>query len=157
MSYLIDENSLIQIDTSNTMSYHTILRTSSDYTEALKFARTIADNLTAILDIEDVEIFPYSVFYVFYEQYLTIWSDAIASLSYSLLLIFLVSFIFSNFNLFSALIILLIVLMILMNMFALMYFWNITLNAVSLVNLVMVIICIIFIVLLLYINCFIVL
>lgn len=41
------------------MSYHTVLKNSKDYYEALRYARIVADNLTRTLDMKDVEIFPY--------------------------------------------------------------------------------------------------
>lgn len=41
------------------MSYHSILKNSHDYTEALRYARVIADNLTKTMNIENVEVFPY--------------------------------------------------------------------------------------------------
>ena len=65
------------------MSFHTILKSSADYYNALKSARKIAENITNTIrksmresmrdeqSVMDVEVFPYSVFYVFYEQYLT--------------------------------------------------------------------------------------
>jgi len=55
------------------MSYHTILRTSSDYTAALKHSRVMSKNISKTIGGKDV--FAYSVFYVFYEQYLTIVKD----------------------------------------------------------------------------------
>lgn len=79
-----------------------------------------------------------SVFYVFYEQYLNIWSDALFSLGISLQAIFLVSFVLNGFDILSALVILIMVTLILINMGGLLYIWGITLNAVSLVNLVVV-------------------
>lgn len=79
-----------------------------------------------------------SIFYVFYEQYLTIWKDTIYSLLLSLVTIFSVSFVLTGFDLLSAVVILLMVTLILINMLGLMWLWNITLNAVSLVNLVVV-------------------
>lgn len=82
--------------------------------------------------------FFFSVFYVFYEQYLTIWYDTIFSLSISLATIFAVSFILTGFDLMSALVILIMVTLILINMGGLMWLWNISLNAISLVNLVVV-------------------
>ena len=42
---------------------------------------------------ERVGVFAYSIFYVFYEQYLTIWSDTLQSLGVSLFAIFLVTFV----------------------------------------------------------------
>lgn len=125
------------------MTYHTILKTSSDYIEALRQARILTDNMTLTINQgktnkdEWIEVFPYSVFYVFYEQYLTIWMDAVANIGYSLLAIFFVTFILSGLDIFSAVIIVWTILMIVVNLGGMMYWWNIQLNAVSLVNLVM--------------------
>ena len=80
----------------------------------------------------------FSIFYVFFEQYLTIWFDSFMPICYSLLVVLGVTFLVSGFQLFVSLTILLIVLMIVVNMAGLMYVWNITLNAVSTVNLIMV-------------------
>lgn len=64
------------IDSSYFMAYHTILKSSSDYYEALRSARKISHNITQMIQanlrlegvsediISDVEVFPYSVFYV---------------------------------------------------------------------------------------------
>lgn len=123
------------------MSYHTALSKSYDFYTSMKRARAIADDVQKTLSKEhgeDVVFFPYSIFYVFYEQYLTIWKDAVFSLLLSLITIFSVSFVLTGFDLLSAVVILLMVTLILINMLGLMYFWNITLNAVSLVNLVVV-------------------
>ena len=127
---------------SNFMSYHTILRTSNDFTDALRWVRRLTDNITETLNRDlqingTVNVFAYSIFYVFYEQYLTVWEDTVISLAISLLSILLVAFVFLGFDLRSAGIIVLVIWMIVMNMFGLMYVWDITLNAVSLVNLVM--------------------
>lgn len=126
----------------NFMSYHTILRTSEDFTEALRWARRLSDNITETLNRDlningTVNVFPYSIFYVFYEQYLTSWEDTASSLSISLVSILLVSFIFLGFDFRSACIIVFVIWMILMDLIGLMYAWGITLNAVSLTNLVM--------------------
>lgn len=127
---------------SNMMAFHTILRTSKDYYMALARARELTDSVMAAInngtdEDKHVKIFPYSVFYVFYEQYLTMWDDTLRSLGVSLAAIFLVTFVLMGFDLVSSLIILLIIVLIVLNLGALMYWWHITLNAVSLVNLVM--------------------
>jgi len=88
------------------------------------------------------EVYPYSVFYVFYEQYLTMWRDTLKSLGISFLTIFVVTFLLTGFDIYSALVIVLTCFMIVTNLGGLMYHWNISLNAVSLVNLVMVSLCI---------------
>lgn len=79
-----------------------------------------------------------SVFYVFYEQYLTIIDDTIFNLSVSLGSIFLVTLVVLGCELWSAVIMCITIAMILVNMFGVMWLWGISLNAVSLVNLVMV-------------------
>ena len=124
------------------MTYHTILKTSKDFYSALIEARVLSDSISETLSNASgtsVEVFPYSVFYVFYEQYLTIWTDVLISLSISLAAIFVVTFVLFGLDIHSSLIILITITMILIDMLGLMFWWNITLNAVSLVNLVMVI------------------
>ncbi|XP_050509778.1 NPC intracellular cholesterol transporter 1 isoform X3 [Diabrotica virgifera virgifera] len=116
------------------MTYHTILKSSEDYYESMRSSRKIAANLT---DTIGVEVFPYSVFYVFYEQYLTMWSDTLFSVGISLLAIFVVTFFLMGFDIFSSIVVIITITMILVNLGGLMYWWHITLNAVSLVNLVM--------------------
>ncbi|XP_038222649.1 NPC intracellular cholesterol transporter 1 [Zerene cesonia] len=125
--------------------YHTVLKTSHDYYSALRAARGIAANLTETLNAQlrelgaarAVSVFPYSVFYVFYEQYLTMWPDTLKSMGISVLSIFIVTFVLMGFDLFSALVVVITITMIVVNLGGLMYWWGISLNAVSLVNLVM--------------------
>ncbi|CAM1327847.1 NPC1 (predicted) [Pycnogonum litorale] len=125
------------------MLYHTVLKTSDDYTEALRSAWNLADKLTDYLHKHDNDtspsyrVFAYSIFYVFYEQYLTSWPDTLRALVISVSTVFIVLFILSGFDLHSSSIILLTITLILVNLFGLMYWWNISLNAVALVNLIM--------------------
>lgn len=79
-----------------------------------------------------------SVFYVFYEQYLSIAYDTALNLSASLASIFVVTTVLLGFELWSAVMVSVTIAMILVNMFGVMWLWGISLNAVSLVNLVMV-------------------
>lgn len=79
-----------------------------------------------------------SVFYVFYEQYLTIAYDTALNLSVSLASIFVVTTVLLGFEMWSAVLVSVTIAMILVNMFGVMWLWSISLNAVSLVNLVMV-------------------
>ncbi|KAK6628499.1 hypothetical protein RUM43_002314 [Polyplax serrata] len=127
------------------MAYHTILKTSEDYYSSLKSARDIAANITATTNERiskmgvnaSIEVFPYSVFYVFYEQYLTVWEDGINSMLISFLAIFVTSFVLLGLDLCGAFVIVITIAMIIINLGGLMYWWDIGLNAVSLVNLVM--------------------
>lgn len=137
---------LSKISDSSFMTYHTILKTSSDYFKAIMEARVIATNITNMLNSNlkklnystKVEVFPYSVFYVFYEQYLTMWPDTVYSTGISIFAICLATFLFMGIDIFSSIVVIFTITMILVNLGGLMYWWHITLNAVSLVNLVMV-------------------
>ena len=131
-----------QVVHSNMMAFHTILKTSKDYYTDMERARELSAAITETLNKDEppenhVTVFPYSIFYVFYEQYLTMWEDTLRSLGISIASIFVVMFIFMGLDLISSLIIIIIIICILVNLGSLMYWWDITLNAVSLVNLVM--------------------
>ena len=116
------------------MTYHTVSVTSPEFISNLKYAREIAKNLTKTLNHD---VFAYSVFYVFYEQYLTVVNDAWKDLLISLGAIFMVTVLLMGFNVGLAACIAITVAMIIVNLMGLMQVWKIPLNAVSLVNLVM--------------------
>ena len=78
------------------------------------------------------------MFYVFYEQYLTIVHDTCLSLGVCLAAVFVVSVVLMGIDLLAGVYVLLGVAGVILSMFGMMYFWDISLNAVSLVNLVMV-------------------
>ena len=123
------------------MSYRTTLKTSEDFYESLRYSRIIADLLTEKLQKTtntSAVVRPYSFPDVFYEQYLTMWSDTIKSLSISISAIFIVTYLFLGLDIYSALIVALTILMIIIDLMAMMRWWDISLNAVSLVNLVVV-------------------
>ncbi|CAG2174035.1 unnamed protein product, partial [Oppiella nova] len=84
------------IKASSFNTYHTVLKNSHDFISALKNARILADSMTEAInrqnkeDDQYVEVYPYSIFYVFYEQYLTIWRDTVVNLVIALSAIFVV-------------------------------------------------------------------
>ncbi|XP_048452168.1 NPC intracellular cholesterol transporter 1-like [Rhincodon typus] len=121
------------------MTFHTVLKTSADFIAAAKNARSLAENITEAMGISDkgYRVFPYSVFYVFYEQYFTIVKDTIFNICMSLGAVFIVTTILLGCEVWSAMMVCITISMIITNMFGVMWLWNISLNAVSLVNLVM--------------------
>ncbi|VDK59322.1 unnamed protein product [Anisakis simplex] len=131
-----------RIASSHFMTYHTVLKTSSDFINAMASARRVAYNISIVLN-EDrdgrcpVEVFPYSVFYVFYEQYVSIVTDACVQLVLSLIAIFSVATLLLGLDPWSAFIIDLTIGCVLFNLIGLMYWWSIDFNAISVVNLVM--------------------
>lgn len=59
VNYELDEEGNAKIFDSYTMSYHSILKNSKDYYEALRSARKIAANITDTINMSGVEVFPY--------------------------------------------------------------------------------------------------
>ncbi|KAI6651993.1 Niemann-Pick C1 protein-like [Oopsacas minuta] len=128
-------NSSNKIESSYFMSYHTILRNSVEFTDGLRKAREISESLTTSLNTTNVTVFPYSVFYVFYEQYLNIPQVSVLTLGVSIITIFVMTFILIGFKLWSTILVTMTVIMFLIDMMGMMYLWGISLNALSLVNL----------------------
>ncbi|XP_055840064.1 NPC intracellular cholesterol transporter 1 isoform X2 [Episyrphus balteatus] len=149
VKYKVTSNESIEVGSTYFMAYHSILKTSADYYLSLRSARTISANITNMIrgrlmsqgvplsEALKVEVFPYSVFYVFYEQYLTMWPDTLKSMSISVTAIFIVTYLLMGFDIHSSLVVVITITMIVINLGGVMYHWNISLNAVSLVNLVM--------------------
>jgi Niemann-Pick C1 protein len=63
------------------MTLHTIMSNSTSFIDGLKWARKLGDTLTHYVG---VEVFPYSVFYVYYEQYLTTVHDMALNIGVSI-------------------------------------------------------------------------
>ncbi|XP_022654029.1 Niemann-Pick C1 protein-like [Varroa destructor] len=125
------------------MTYHSVLKTSTDYIAALRMSRYLTDRIqekvrdSYVGNKNDVEVFPYSVFYVFYEQYLTIWRDTAIHLLLSFLGVLTITLLLTRFRLLPTLAICVTILMIVLDVMGIMYFAGIALNAISMVNLVM--------------------
>lgn len=140
VNYLLDEEGRATIYDSNFMAYHTALGTSEEYITAVKYGYEISENITRSIQtntgLSDVEVFPYSVFYPFYEQYLSMWSDTFASIGYSLIGVLLISLLASGFNFLTTFAVMFTTILVVLNMMGMMYLWNIPLNAVSCVNLI---------------------
>ena len=81
---------------------------------------------------------PYSVYVVYYEQYLTMAVDTLINLGCSFGAVTIVTFLFMRFSLGSTLVVIVTIAIIIVDMFGMMAVLDISLNAISLVNLVMV-------------------
>ncbi|KAF5891030.1 Niemann-Pick C1-like protein 1, partial [Clarias magur] len=130
-----------EILASRFMAYHTPLTNSQEFTDALVTAREIAHNITMSMrkvpgTAEDFEVFPYTVTYVYYEQYIGIVYEGLVNLSLCLIPTFVVCCILLGMDLRSGLLNLLTIVMITVDTVGVMTLWGIDYNAVSLINLV---------------------
>ncbi|KAK4276452.1 hypothetical protein QN277_014600 [Acacia crassicarpa] len=121
------------IQASSFRTYHTPLSKQVDYVNSLRAAREFSSKVSDALKIE---IFPYSVFYMFFEQYLDIWKTALINLAIAIGAVFVVCLVITC-SLWCSAIILLVLAMIVVDLMGVMAILDIQLNAVSVVNLVM--------------------
>lgn len=98
MNFISDDNNEHFVKDSYFMSYHTTVITSEQFYTSLKKARELSDSIEKTFRDRglDLKVFPYSIFYVYYEQYLTIWVDALVGLGSSLVAVFVVTFIITG-------------------------------------------------------------
>lgn len=125
------ENGVIRA--SEFRTYHTPVNKQGDYVNALRAAREFSSRISDSLKIE---IFPYSVFYIFFEQYLDIWRIALINIAIALGAIFIVCLVITS-SFWCSAIILLVLVMIVVDLMGVMAILDIQLNAVSVVNLIM--------------------
>ncbi|XP_071786078.1 NPC intracellular cholesterol transporter 1-like [Asterias amurensis] len=136
-------DSQTRLDASYFFSFHTVLTKSEQFTAACRESRVIAAQVKADLQMknpdlgDDFDVFSYSFFYVYYEQYIDLVQKAITNISIALVPIFLVSFFMLGFDVISAFFILLNIIMIVVDTLGFMYLWGVDFNAISLVNLTM--------------------
>ncbi|ONH92501.1 hypothetical protein PRUPE_8G178600 [Prunus persica] len=114
-------------------TYHTPLNKQGDYVNSLRAARDFSSRIS---DSLKMDIFPYSVFYIFFEQYLDIWRTALINIAIALGAIFIVCLLITS-SLWSSAIIILVLAMIVVDLMGVMAILDIQLNAVSVVNLIM--------------------
>jgi len=96
-------------------------------------AYLFCDELKSTLGLD---VFPYSVFYIFFEQYLYIKDVSMLAIGLALIGMFIVVLITVG-NVYMSLIVLITVIFIEVDLLGMMYLWDIRLNAISTVNLVM--------------------
>uniref|UniRef100_A0A183SY07 SSD domain-containing protein n=1 Tax=Schistocephalus solidus TaxID=70667 RepID=A0A183SY07_SCHSO len=134
---------------SHFMAHHSVLKTTPDFIDAIRKAREVADAFGAQWANEDGRsaptptftpqpnsVFPYSIFYVFYEQYLTVARETAVQLGMSIAAVTAITWIMLGLDVIATLNTIIGVAAILVSVMGLMVLWNISLNAISLVNLV---------------------
>ena len=120
------------IPASHFRASHTPLRSQEDFIAAYASARRISDGLS---EKSGLEVFPYSVFYIFFDQYSTIVRLTATLLGSALALILAISSLLLG-SLRTGIVVTVTVIMIVVDIIGTMAVFNVSLNAVSLVNLV---------------------
>jgi Niemann-Pick C1 protein len=129
---LVIDSERITVPASHFRTAHTPLRSQDDFIAAYSSARRIANE---IREQTDIQVFPYSVFYIFFDQYSTIISLTATLLASALVIILLISAaLLGSFR--TSIVVTFTVLMIVTDIIGTMALFRVSLNAVSLVNLV---------------------
>ncbi|PAV69838.1 hypothetical protein WR25_26079 isoform B [Diploscapter pachys] len=128
-----------RIVASHFMTFHRKLNLSDsqEFIDAMDRARWVASQIQKSINISGVTVFPYSPFYVFYEQYGTIADNCATQLVLSMVVIFITNCVILGFDPWSAVLSVCTICSIIIDLIGLMFVWNIELNAVSVANLVM--------------------
>ncbi|KAG6041724.1 hypothetical protein E4U41_002589 [Claviceps citrina] len=121
-----------RIEASHFRTAHTPLRSQADFINAYSAARRIASEMT---DRTGQDVFPYSVFYIFFDQYLSIVPLTAGLLSALVAIIFVVASLLLGSVLTSA-VLTVTVIMTVIDIMGAMAVFGVSLNAVSLVNLI---------------------
>ena len=111
---------------------HTPLRSQHDFIASYAAARRIAQSIS---EIHNIDVFPYSKFYIFFDQYLTIVPLTATLILVSLAIIFVLTSLFLG-SLLTGVVVTLTVVMIVVDIIGVMAIFQVSLNAISLVNLV---------------------
>ncbi|OCF62140.1 niemann-Pick C1 protein [Kwoniella mangroviensis CBS 10435] len=127
---LANDNSTVLA--SHFRTYHTPLKSQSDFIDALAAARRISNDIS---HRTGVKVFPYSLFYVFFDQYSHIQSTAVQVLSLALFAILgITSLLLGSWR--TGATVTFVCTLAVINVMGIMGYWGISLNAISLVNLV---------------------
>ena len=110
----------------------------------LEEARVLADNITERINNglkengikDEVSVWPYAIYYPYYEQYITIIDEALVQIGICLIPVFLYTFIFLGFDVISGIIVLLTVGLIIMNTYGMCAIWEVDFNPLTLINLI---------------------
>ena len=120
------------IPASHFRTSHTPLRSQHDFIASYAAARRISQSIS---EIHGIDVFPYSKFYIFFDQYSSIVRLTATLLVGAIIIIFLLSSLLLG-SLFTGLVVSLTVIMIVVDIIGVMAVFHVSLNAISLVNLV---------------------
>ena len=121
------------VEATRYMSFHTPLRTQSDFIGAIKSAHALSDQIE---EVQGLNVFPYSVVYVYFQQYIDIAGVAVLNGGFAFLAIFLLSLLLLR-CVWVGIVQVLTIAMVVGDLVGCMALWGIDLNALSVLNLIM--------------------
>ncbi|KAK5083839.1 niemann-Pick type C- protein 1 [Lithohypha guttulata] len=128
---VVDSNST-SVPASHWRSFHTPLQSQDDLINSYAAARRISKDIS---ERHNIDIFPYSKHYVFFDQYRSIVHLTATLLSVAVMVIFILTSLLLG-SLLTGLVVSITTIMILVDIMGVMALFNVSLNALSLVNLV---------------------
>jgi Niemann-Pick C1 protein len=129
---LVINKNTTSIPASHFRTFHTPLQSQEDLINSYAAARRIAREISAN---QDIDVFPYSKHYIFFDQYSSIVRLTATLLCVAVAIIFVLSSLLLG-SLLTGAVVAVTVIMILVDIIGVMALANVSLNAVSLVNLV---------------------
>ncbi|KAL1849774.1 niemann-Pick type C-related protein 1 [Paecilomyces lecythidis] len=129
---LVIDSKHVMTNASHFRTSHTPLRSQEDFINAYAAARRIANDISAE---HDIDVFPYSKFYIFFDQYASIIRLTGALLGSAVAIIFLVTSLLLG-SVATGAVVSVTVVMIVVDIIGTMAVAGVSLNAVSLVNLI---------------------
>lgn len=129
---LVLNDSTIDTPASHFRTFHTPLQSQEDFINSYAAARRIANDISVE---NDIDVFPYSKHYIFFDQYSSIIRLTATLLSVAIVIIFLITSLILG-SLLTGAVVATTVIMILVDIMGVMAVAGVSLNAVSLVNLV---------------------
>lgn len=127
----LDENG--RVEKARFMSFHDVLVTQKDFIDSMLEARRVSEQ---IAEDQNLDVYPYSIHYIFFDQYEFIGIVASMNSLYAGIAIIVLCLIILR-NFWTSLLIVATVTMIIIDLLGFMALWDIQLNAVSVVNIVM--------------------
>ncbi|KAK9451971.1 sterol-sensing domain of SREBP cleavage-activation-domain-containing protein [Limtongia smithiae] len=129
---IVPDYERVTINASSFRTSHTALRSQDDFISAYAAAKRIAKSIS---QNTGADVFAYSVFYIFFDQYGTIFGLTVTLVTAAEAAIFVISSVLLG-SIKTAAVVTVTVAMIVIDIMGVMALWGISLNAVSLVNLV---------------------
>ena len=125
--------SMAHVYASRYMTYHTPLRNQSDFIAAIRSAHELSDRISAQ---QQLDVYPYSIVYVYFQQYLDIEHVAVLNIGLAFVAIFVLSLLLLR-CVWIAVLQTLTIAMIVGDLIGGMAAWGVYLNALSVLNIIM--------------------